>query len=106
MGRLVRRLFQAGGNALFGQDDASRLLRFEPNSQTQGLASIDSRIVLANPALATSDGKMPVTMLGLDSRGIGWVPTALTLALMVATPIPLVRRIWALLGGLIRIHLL
>lgn len=33
------------------------------------------------------------------------VPTALTIALVVATPIPWRRRAWALLGGLILIHL-
>jgi hypothetical protein len=87
--------FRDGGNAIFGSNGGERILRFEAHRQTQGLSSIDSRIVLGNHALATSDGKMPVTMLGLDSRGIGWVPTALTIALIVATPIPWQRRTWA-----------
>jgi hypothetical protein len=48
---------------------------------------------------------MPVIMLGLDSRGIGWVPTALTLALIVATPIPWKRRAVAVIWGILLIHL-
>jgi hypothetical protein len=40
----------------------------------------------------------------LDTRSIGWVPTALTMALILATPIPWRRRGAALAGGLVLVH--
>ena len=35
---------------------------------------------------------------------LGWLPTALTVALIVATPVPRRRRCWALLWGMLLIH--
>jgi hypothetical protein len=43
-------------------------------------------------------------VLGLDTRGVGWVPTAFLIALVLATPVPWRRR-WAALGlGLMALH--
>ena len=97
--------FREVGNAVFGSNEGNRLLYFEAHRQTQGLASMDTRIVLANRSLADSTGKGPARMLGIDPRSIGWTPTALTMALIIATPISWYRRIWALAGGLILINL-
>jgi len=96
--------FRAVGNAVFGSTDGNRVLYFEAHRQTQGLASIDSRIVLGNRDLADSTGKGPVSLLGVDARSIGWTPTALTIALILASPVQWRRRIWALLWGLLLIH--
>jgi hypothetical protein len=41
----------------------------------------------------------------LDTRSIGWDPTALTIALILATPVPWRRRGWALLWGLVLVNL-
>ena len=42
--------------------------------------------------------------LELDTRGVGWVPTALLLALILATPVSWRRRCFALVGGLLAVH--
>lgn len=96
--------FRTTGNAIFSSTHGNRVVRFEAFKQTQGLASLDSRIVLGNRALADASGHGPATMLGLDTRSIAWVPTALTIALIAATPVAWPRRLRALIIGLILIH--
>jgi hypothetical protein len=97
--------FRAAGNAIFGSHEGQRLLYFEPTLQTQGLASIDTRIVLANRDQADSSGKGPGRYLGIEPRSVGWTPTALIIALIVSTPLPWSRRLWGLLWGLAIINL-
>jgi hypothetical protein len=98
--------FRTIGALIFGGNEDHRIIRFEEHRETRGYSSIDTRIVLANRDLGTSDGKMPIVNLGLDSRGVGWIPTALTIALILATPLPWRRRASALLWGLILVHFL
>ncbi len=69
--------------------------------QTGGL---DTLIILQNTTLTAPDGE-DAARREIDSRSIGWVPTALTIALVLATPIPWTRRLLALAGGLVLIHL-
>ena len=54
--------------------------------------------------MADSSGKALVKRTDIDSGSVGWVPTALTIALVLATPIPWPRRLTALAGGLVLIH--
>jgi hypothetical protein len=96
--------FRAVGEAVFGRNDGQCVLYFEPHRQTQGLAAVDSRIVLGNPQQADSSGKGPAQLLSIDTRSIGWVPVATTAALILATPISWRRRALALLWGLLSIH--
>jgi hypothetical protein len=93
--------FCAVGNDIFGRRDAGCLLYFEAARQTRGLASLDSQIVLGNPQLADKSGNGPALKLGLNTRAIGWIPTALIIALVAATPIPWPRRLRALFLGLV-----
>ena len=97
--------FDAVGNVVFAHDSGARFVHFETFRQTRGLASIDTRIVLGNRDQADSTGKGPAQMLGFDTRSICLMPTALTVALILATPIPWPRRLLALAGGLVLIHL-
>lgn len=97
--------FRYVGNALFGSHEGNCLLYFEAHQQTQGFDSLDTRIVVANRSLADATGKGPAQLLGIDPRSIGWTPTALTIAMIIATPLPWRRRTWALTGGLMLIHL-
>ena len=103
-----------GWNGLYGNyfrslagaiyhDDERQIVLFDanPNGVKSGL---DTRITLGNRALLDSEGKGPVRRTELDSRSIGWVPTALTLALVAATPIPWRRRWLSLLCGFVLIH--
>jgi len=61
------------------------------------------RIVIVNRALLNPDGSGPVRNLDL---GFGFLPTALLLALILATPISLRRRGWALFLGFLCMHFL
>jgi hypothetical protein len=67
-------------------------------------ARLDTQILLVDPAKVDSHGKTPVRILGLDSRGVGWIPTALFIALTLATPVSWRRKGWALGLGLLAVH--
>ncbi|HUB65998.1 MAG TPA: hypothetical protein VL981_00775 [Candidatus Methylacidiphilales bacterium] len=96
--------FRAASNAVFGRNEEKWMIYFEAHRETRGLAAVDSRMVIGNHELANESGQGPVEMVGLDTRSIGWLPTALTSALILATPLPWRRRIWTLAWGLLWIH--
>ena len=98
------RYFQSLGQMVFGASgDGPRKVVIEPSSGKR--AGLDTLIILQNTALTMSDGRKDLRAEEIDSRSIGWVPTALTIALVLATPIPWTRRLTALAGGLVLIHL-
>src|ERR1700679_1962961 len=66
---------------------------------------LDTEIVIADPRRLDSTGSGPGLVLGLDSRGVGWVPTALLAALVLSTPVPWRRRLAALLAGELAVNL-
>jgi len=45
-------------------------------------------MTLGNRALVDNSGKGLAEIVDLDTRSIGWMPTALTMALILATPVP------------------
>jgi len=94
--------FQALGSAAF-TSNAQRYVQFAPSPNPR--FGIGVQITLANRAQADATGHGPARILELDARGIGWVPTALLFALVVASPVPWRRRGWALLWGMLLIHL-
>ena len=91
--------FCAIGNAVFDGNDEVRQTYFEPYRTVHGLSALDARITISNRWLANRNGTVPVTVLGLDTRSVGWVPMALTVSLIAATPLPWRRRGPALAGG-------
>ena len=93
--------FRAVGNAVFARDDEKCVLYFEGHRQTQGFSAVDTRINIGNRHLVDNNGKGPAAFLVLNTRSVGWLPTALTVALIVATPVPWWRRCWALWGVLL-----
>ena len=96
--------FQSLGQIAFNRPGAMpRMVVFAP--ATDNAAWIDTTMTLENAALADSSGNGPAKMAKIDSRSIGWVPTALTIALVLATPISWRRRLLALAGGVLLIHL-
>jgi hypothetical protein len=96
--------FRGMGNVMFKQEAGKWLLYFEAHERRRGLESMDSQIVLGNRDFMDSRGDLRVDLLGIDSRSVGWIPTALTMALILATPLPWKRRGWALLWGLLLVH--
>jgi hypothetical protein len=96
------RYLQALGRTVFVGNGDRRILRFSSGTGLPG--SLDTRITLANRDLLDHTGSGSARILQLDARGIGWVPTALLVALILATPIPWRRRGWALFWGLLSVH--
>ena len=98
--------FRTFGTLAFSRDDSPRLVRFDHQILVHDFSTLNTRIVLGNRAQVDSSGRGLTMQTSLDTRSIGWIPTALTLSLIAATPIPWRRKIWALLGGLALVHLL
>lgn len=98
------RYFQSLGQMAFSSPGGSeRKIMFEPaKGEYPGL---DTRVTLENTALAANGDRNCARATELDSRSISWVPTALTVALVLATPISPRRRLAALAGGLVLVHL-
>jgi hypothetical protein len=96
--------FRALGNAVFAREDERWILHFEAHRQTRGFSATDTRITVGNRHLVDSSSKGVITFLELNTRSVGWLPTALTIALIVATPVTWRRRWWALLWGVLLIQ--
>lgn len=96
------RAFRALVGAAYSRDDA-RLLVYLRAAEHPPRAEIDTEIVVATKP-ANASGDLPARLLGLDTRSVGWVPLALLVALIVATPVPWRRRLVALALGLILIN--
>jgi hypothetical protein len=96
--------FRAVAGWMLAEDGDRRVVRFEQTPE-QGARVLDTRIVVASRESSASAGGHPAKILGLDSRAVGWVPTALVLALILSTPVPWSRRGWSVVGGWLAIHL-
>jgi hypothetical protein len=96
--------FRGLGELAFTRTGEQRIVRFEPYFEQHGFSSLTTRIILGNRDLTDNAGRGPVRRLDLDTRSIGWTPTALTIALILATPLPWRRRAWALLWGMLLVH--
>jgi len=81
-----------------------RILRFDEVPSARRNHTLDTRITVANREQLDVNGSGRAVMLDFDSRGLGWVPTALLIALITATPVPWSRRAWAFVWGMLAIH--
>ena len=97
------RYFRAVGRGCFAQEGQGGLVRFQP-AQHPPRREIDTEILVAAQSAPDSAGRVYGKVLGLDSRGVGWVPTALLTALVLASPVPWGRRLRALGLGLGLVH--
>ena len=100
---LYSQYFRALGQTVFGRDEGRREVVFS-RADADSHAGLDTQLTLANRDLLDRDGRGLRIKTELDSRSIGWIPTALAFALIVATPISLRRRGLALIGGLVLVH--
>jgi len=96
--------FRALGQAAFSCPDEQRVVLFEPHPMQHGFSSLDTQMTLGNRSSTDSSGRGRADIVDLDTRSLGWMPTALTMALILATPVPWRQRGWALLWGLLLIH--
>ena len=102
--QLYAQYFRGLGEMVFSRDEGQRLVRFRPSPPEQNSAALTTRMTLGNRDLMDANGKGRGEIVDLDTRSIGWVPTALTAALILATPIRWRRRGWALVWGMLLIH--
>lgn len=78
--------FRAAGRLLAPRESSPWVVSFEAAGNPA--SPLDTRILVANRRQAAPDGRCRAVALDLDTRSIGWIPTALLLALLVATPAP------------------
>jgi hypothetical protein len=89
--------FRAAANVLLGSIGRDGIVRFEPGEATD--VNMDSRIVLQNRSTQAQ------SHVAFNCRFAGWLPTAMTAALVLATPLPWRRKLAALAAGLALVHL-
>lgn len=93
-------LFRACGTAVFHTFGSAGRVEFRPAEPNPGEKDpLDFEIRLRN--LRTQAGG--TFTLERNTRKMGYLPTAFTVALILATPVPWPRRGWALLWGLVLI---
>jgi len=97
------RFFRGVAGAVFAREQGLAIVRFRA-AEKPPRPEIDLEILYAQRGQIDGAGHAPARILGLDTRGVGWVPTALLLALMAATPLPWSRRWRALLAGVALVH--
>jgi hypothetical protein len=92
-------LFRAGASALFGSLGSGRIAKFEPFQDPRGV--FDTRM-----SVGTDSAGYPAfpSSLGVNSVRQGYVPIAVLVALMLATPIAWRRKWRALALGLLLVQ--
>jgi len=95
--------FRGVGQLAFGREADGRLVEFQPVLAELG-HTLDTRILLAQRDPLDPAAPVVGHYLELDTRGVGRVPTALVLALILATPVSWRRRGRAMLWGLVAIN--
>jgi len=90
------KLFNAHANVVFQWFGEGRQLRFKTLPEGSRKDGSDSRMSGFGPRSARSEWRL---IYRIQSRG--WWPTAILIGMILATPLPLRRRIGALLGGLV-----
>lgn len=84
--------FRTLGNVLFHRATASPRIRFDP-LPADTPHGFDTAVSLAQLDRPAPDGRVPVRTVRIGSRGIGGIPTAFVLALVLATRAPPRQRI-------------
>ena len=92
-------LFRAGANTLFGSMGSGRVAQFEPFDDPQGV--FDTKMSVGSDL--TGSRVFP-SSLGVNSLRQGYVPTAVLIGLVLATPIAWRRKWRALLVGIPLVH--
>jgi len=89
------------GEALFDPFGKKGVVRFQ---FTPDATLHDTTIILGNRDMVQPGGKMPAARVLFSSRYVAYLPTALVAALVLATPIPWRRRLWALVWAMVIVH--
>ena len=89
-------LFRDAAEYIYGGDRGQRSLTYAPSSTDP----YETQVTIANRSLLDTSGGGPVWNVDIDTMALGWQPTALLTALILATPIPFRRRLRSLALGL------
>lgn len=100
LGRAYTRFYSIGAAFLFGSFGPKGTVRFEPLSDSE----YELYVRLYNRAHTDSNGNMIGLKTLHNSRHAGYMYAAFLTALIMATPIPARRKVWALFLGFILIH--
>ncbi len=97
-------LFRAVGS-IFYHDNDYRELSCQPFYSAEHPDLYFTRIEIANRSQMHADDSGPVRDLDIPSVEYGWRPTALLLALILATPRPWKEQRFAIIGGVLLQHI-
>lgn len=100
LGRAYTKFYCAGAAFLFGSIGPTGIVTFEPLSDSE----YDMNVTLYNRARLAPDGSVVAIQTCHSSRQAGYMYVTFLTALILATPIPLRRKAWALFLGIILIH--
>lgn len=93
--------YRSLGNMVFGGGEERRSVDFERNTERVWPVNFDTLIVVANRDQLDHNGIGPQIRLGLDTRQMGWIPSAVFLALTLAVPMTWKRRVSAWIWGVL-----
>ena len=98
LAKCYKAVFRTVGTWCFTREEGQREVTFV-DSPDKSVRPTSARIEIANRALLKPDGSGPIRNLDFDVR-LGWDPTALLIALVLASPLPWKRRLTALCWGI------
>jgi len=100
LGRAYTKFYSAGAAFLYGSIGSTGTVTFEPLEDSEH----DLHVTLYNRARLAPDGGIARIRTCHNSRHAGYMYAAFLAALILATPIPARRKVWALFFGMILIH--
>ena len=98
-------LFHTELRALAGYVVPRMVVHVNPLRETAH-EGIDTQVEMADRREMLPDGSVPVRGVTLDTRSIGWIPQAMIVALIVATPMSWKERAKAVVVGLVGTNLI
>ena len=96
LGYAYARVFESGAESVFGSFGSDGVVRFVPSPAAAGTTNTD--ILLWNRRTGASSRAQ------YSSRAVGYAPAAFLTALVLSTPLPLRRKVWAFLLGMLLLH--
>lgn len=101
LGPLYEGAFRGVASFVFARDDSAREVSFRAHKTRAG----DTRADIVNRKLMAADGSGPVREMDFGIRAMGWNPTTLLCALVLASPIAWGRRWRAFAVGVLVLQL-
>lgn len=98
--------FRGLAGLVFTREDAPEKIEFERHILAHDFSVLNTQMILRHTVETGDPPREMLIRIALDTRSIGWLPTALTAALILASPIRWSRKLGALVAGLVLVHLL